>query len=189
MPKKVQVAWAALLALAALSGCGTISSHDEKTTGSPPLCAPGVQLGKVVVAPLTHWRPDQKEPPVREGIAHAAIEQAFAGLPCASSVEILPFQPDRQAQSVASEASKSGGQTLVTITVHELGPIVLVSFPVLWSGWSDVAFDFDAIDLGSGNSRLAVSRHRKVGGAFELRGLGPLQGEFEKALKPLLTTP
>jgi hypothetical protein len=48
------------------------------------VCAPGVSLGKVTVAPLTRWRADQKEPELREAIAMKAINTAFAGTPCAA---------------------------------------------------------------------------------------------------------
>jgi hypothetical protein len=173
--------------LAALAGCTTVDMHNDKLSGTPPLCRPGVQLGKVAVAPLTHWRADQKEPPVREAIAEAAMRDAFAGLPCATSVEYLKIRSDSQAQTSVDEAKASGASALVSITVHELGPIFVLSFPALWSGWSDVVFDIDAVDLPSGAQRFSVSRGRRVGGAFEVRGLWPLQGEFSKALQPLLT--
>lgn len=139
-----------------------------------------------MVAPLTHWRPDQKEPPVREAIAEAAIKSSFTGLRCARTVEIRPIASDQTLPQTLDAARQAGATTLVVVTVHELGPILTLSLPVLWSGWSDVAFEFKAIDVKSGQVALDLIRHRRVGGAFNLRGLGPLQAEFEAALKPLL---
>jgi hypothetical protein len=172
--------------LCGLAACTTIDSQDEAVSGVPPLCKANSDLGFVVVAPLTHWRADQKEPKVREAIAEAAIKSSFAELSCARSMEIRSIAVDQTLPQAFDQARHANATTLVVVTIRELGPIVNLSFPVLWSGWSDVAFDFKAIDLESGRSVLELSRHRQVGGAFNLRGLGPLQAEFEAALKPLL---
>jgi hypothetical protein len=174
------------LVFGGLAACTTIDSQDGAVSGAPPLCKANSDLGFLVVAPLTHWRADQKEPQVREAIAEAAIKSSFAGLKCARSVEVRPIVGDQTLPEALDMARKAAATTLVVVTVHELGPIVNLSIPVLWSGWSDVAFEFKAIDLKSGQSILELSRHRRVGGAFDLRGLGPLQAEFEAALMPLL---
>jgi len=175
---------AALAAL--LSACTTVEQTDLPP--DPAALCSGAPLGKVVVAPLTHWRPDQKEKERREAIAVAAIQSSFAALPCGQVVSIRAIGPDTQAASALSAAKAAGADTLLTIRVKELGPILIISIPALWSTWSDVKFDLKAETLATGAVRMDVARHRKVGGAFAVRGVGPLQQEFETALKGLIAS-
>jgi hypothetical protein len=172
----------AVLALAALAACATTERKSTASVGSPPLCSPGVQLGDVVVAPMTHWRADQKEKAERAAIAQGAIGEAFKKVPCASSVKVLSIAPDGDASAKLAQAKGDGAETAVLIRVEELGPILTISIPALWSTWSDVKFSLEAVDLASGEAKLRLDHHRKVGGAFQLRGVGPLQAEMEAAL-------
>jgi hypothetical protein len=79
--------------------------HNDKLSGTPPLCRPGVELGKLAVAPLTHcpvpshvstFAPSQRVLPV----VHAGGVEASA-LDSASSPESLE---DDASEVVASEA-------------------------------------------------------------------------------------
>lgn len=170
------------LALLALAACASTERQNSVSVGSPPLCARDAQLGDVVVAPLTRWRPDQKEKEDRAAIAQGAIGEAFKGVPCAASVRVLPIAPDGDVSAKLAQAKAEGAETAVVIRVDELGPILIVSFPALWSTWSDVRFNLEAVDLASGATKLKLDHHRKVGGAFDVRGVGPLQAEMEAAL-------
>jgi len=170
-----------------LTSCSTTERTSAPLLGAPPLCSAGVRLGDVQVAPLTHWRPDQKEKEARAEIARKAIEAAFRSTPCAQSVKVLPAAPDTEAAAKIAQAKSEGAETAVLITVHELGPILNLSIPVLWSTWSDVKFDLEAVDAATGEAKFRVEHHRKVGGAFQLRGVGPLQGEMETALHEVIT--
>jgi hypothetical protein len=178
------------LAIAALAGlataCSTAKVIDTPGDGSAPLCKPGVSLGKVAVTPLTHWRPDQKEPAVREAIAQAAIEAAVKTMPCAQSVTVSPISADTQADAALAAARAGGADTAIQIRVQELGPIAILSLPVLWSTWSDVKFEFKAVSLATNQTLFDIDRRRTVGGAFNVRGLGPLQAEMETALADLI---
>ncbi|CAN0011777.1 unnamed protein product, partial [Phaeothamnion confervicola] len=155
--------------------------------GSAPLCAPGVQLGDVVVAPLTRWRADQKEKEARAAIAQGAIGEAFKGLPCASSVRVLSIAADGDIAAKLAQAKTAGAEAMLLVRIDELGPIAILSFPALWSTWSDVKFELEAINLANGQATHRIEHHRKIGGAFQVRGVGPLQGEMEKALGEVLT--
>jgi len=75
------------------------------------------------------------------------------------------------------------------VRVDELGPIAIMSFPALWSTWSDVKFELEAIDLASGQTTHRIEQHHKTGGAFQIRGVGPLKDEMEKALREVITGP
>lgn len=178
----------AIMALA-LSACSTTDVVSTPALGSPPLCSAGAQLGAVTVIPLTRWRPDQKEKEARAEIGRKAMEAAFMSTPCARSVKVLAPAPDSEAGAKLEQAKAEGANTAVLIRMDELGPILIISIPALWSTWSDIKFNFEAIDLASGQTRLKVDHHRKVGGAFQVRGVGPLQAEMETALHELITGP
>jgi hypothetical protein len=145
-----------------------------------------VSLGKVTVAPLTRWRADQKEPEVREAIAMKAINTAFAGTPCAAGATVLPISTDDTSVARLAQARMEGANTAILVRIDELGPIAVVSFPALWSTWSDVQFTLDVVDVATGNVVRSIPHRRQKGGAFEMRGLEPLQAEMEIALKDVL---
>ena len=172
--------------LVALPGCATAQQSPVPAIGASPLCAPGVSLGKVVIAPLTRWRADQKEPQVREAIAQKAIEAVAPALSCAASVEVLSIAADAQAAESIAAAKAAAAQTALLIRINELGPVTIISFPALWSTYSDVQFTLDAIDVTTGETLRSIPHQRRKGGAFEVRGLDPLQGEMEQALKDVL---
>lgn len=176
---------AALVAalLVALPGCATAQQTSAPVTAGSPLCAPGVSLGKVVIAPLTRWRADQKEPQVREAIAEKAIAAVAPSLSCAASIEVLSIAADAQSAERLAAAKAGGAETALLIRINELGPVTIISFPALWSTYSDVQFTLDAIDVQTGETLRSISHQRRKGGAFEVRGLDPLQGEMEQALK------
>ena len=149
--------------------------QSRSRSAQAPLCAPGVQLGNVVVAPLTRWRPDQKEPEVREAIAQRASRRCCQTMPCASSVKVL----SRGARTPGWRSARGGEggrrQDSAPHPVEELGPITILSFPALWSTWSDVKFTLEAVDAADGRALRSIPHHRQKGGAFEARGLEPLQ--------------
>ncbi|MEQ1780894.1 MAG: hypothetical protein ABMA14_06010 [Hyphomonadaceae bacterium] len=176
---------AASLALA-FTACASAPPGAESIVSQAPLCAPGVSLGKVVIAPLTRWRVDQKEPEVREAIAAKAIEAVAPSISCAASARVLPIAADANALAKLAEAKAGGATTVVFIRIDELGPIAILSFPALWSTWSDVKFTLDAVDVGTGQVIRSIPHRRQKGGAFEVRGLDPLRAEMELALRDVI---
>ena len=174
-----------LAAALAASACASGPPGPETVIAEAPLCAPGVQLGKVVVAPLTRWRQDQKEPAVREAIAQRALEAVLPAMPCASSVKVLAVAADAQAES-ALPRQRLRARNRVAHPDRRTWPVMVVSFPALWSTWSDVKFTLDAIDVETGALLRSIAHHRQKGGAFEARGLEPLQGEMEQALRDVI---
>lgn len=174
------------LSLVAATGCASAPPNAETFAAQAPLCGPGVSLGKVVIAPLTRWRADQKEPPVREAIALKAIEAVAPAISCATSASVLSVAADAAAAGALATAKAEGAQTALLVRIDELGPIATLSFPAVWSTWSDVKFTLDAVDLASGQAVRSIPHRRQKGGAFEVRGLDPLQGEMEQALKDVI---
>lgn len=176
-----------VLAALAVAACASSSPPPvDIPLAQAALCAPGVSLGKVVVAPLTRWRADQKEPEIREAIAMKAIEAVLPAMPCATSVKVMPVLPDTQSVARLSEARRDGATSVVFIRIDELGPIAILSFPALWSTWSDVKFTLDAVNAANGETLRSIPHRRQKGGAYEVRGLDPLQAEMEQALKDVI---
>jgi hypothetical protein len=179
--------FAAIIALLAASACASSSPPPLTIPATQTaVCAPGESLGKVTVAPLTRWRADQKEPEVREAIAMKAINTAFAGTPCAAGATVLPIATDDTSVARLAQARMEGANTAILVRIDELGPIAVVSFPALWSTWSDVQFTLDVVDVATGNVVRSIPHRRQKGGAFEMRGLEPLQAEMEIALRDVL---
>lgn len=179
----------AAMALAMLTGCSSLQVKDNVLASDPPLCQPQrPPLGAIAVLPETRWRPDQKEPAVRQAIAQSALEEVFSAGPGGCPAAIRPFatwslEPERQ---VLSREAAAGVDTVIFLQVEELGPLVYLSFPVLWTMLSEVKLRFRAVSTHTGEIYLDVRRQRKVGGPFELRGLAPLQGEMATTLRELL---
>ncbi len=178
--------YATALLLGSTAACASAPPGAERFPVQAPLCAPGVSLGKVVIAPLTRWRPDQKEPKVREEIARKAIDAVAPAITCASSSRVLDVVADAGASDALAAARAEGANTALLIHIDELGPIAILSFPALWSTWSDVKFTLDAVDVQTGATLRSIPHRRQKGGAFEARGLDPLQGEMEAALKDVI---
>ena len=179
--------FAAIIALLAASACASSAPPPiTMPAAQAAVCGPGVSLGKVMVAPLTRWRADQKEPEVREAIAMKAINTAFAGAPCAAGATVLPIATDDTSAARLTQARMEGANTAILVRIDELGPIAVVSFPALWSTWSDVQFTLDVVDVATGNVVRSIPHRRQKGGAFEMRGLEPLQAEMEIALRDVL---
>lgn len=174
------------VAAAVLSACQSVAPAVERPAEQAALCSLGVSLGKVAIAPLTHWRDDQKEREVREPIALHAIEAVAPAISCADSTKIFPIVPDTQSETRLIQARLDGATSVIFIRIEELGPIAVLSFPTLWSTWSDVKFTLDAVDVASGETLRSIPHHRREGGAYESRGLQPLQGEMEQALKDVI---
>lgn len=190
MPRSIRLIAVLLLALL-LGGCPSVQVNHELLQGNVPLLQPDqASLGVLSVRPQTRWRPDQKEPPVRERIARAAIEAVFRDLPSGRVAEIRPFEPWSASSSVSLEEARAAGfDTVVSLTVEELGPQLVFSIPVLWSTYSDIRFQLRAVRTDTGAAIVDVRHRRLVGGPFELRGLGPLQAEMETALREVLGVP
>lgn len=169
-----------------LTACASAPPGAQSVAPQAALCASGVSLDKVAIAPLTRWRIDQKEPEVREAIALKAIEAVAPSISCAASANVLSISADANAAAKLAEAKAGGATTVLFIRVDELGPIAILSFPALWSTWSDVKFTLDAVDVASGKVLRSIPHHRQKGGAFEVRGLDPLQAEMELALKDVI---
>lgn len=179
---------ATLVLIMGFSGCASSQIHNEVLQGvSPQLQPAGPYFGKISLRPETRWRADQKEPSVRERIALAAMDQVFRDAPFGQVAETRAFSVwSSESEQHLDEARSAGIDTVLVVTVEELGPLFYVSVPILWSSYSDIKFEIKAIKVLTGETILNLKHHRVVGGPFQLRGLWPLQSEMEIALRDAL---
>jgi hypothetical protein len=74
-----------------MAGCSSVRVQRQVSIGEEPLFQPTrTALGLIAVQPETRWRPDEKEPQVREKIAMAAISDVFNDLPTAHVPRSVP---------------------------------------------------------------------------------------------------
>jgi hypothetical protein len=178
---------------AALFGC---ASTQVETSGSglkEPLCQAGAGRLSVLVYWGPQWRPDQKEPPLRETAALRGIEDFFATSSCVASVAIhrLPGEAstnapsDEQLLRLASAAMPAPDRVLL-IVVRELGPKLLVGIPVLVEGGTEVVVDVRVLNVRTSESMANVRTHWQNGGTFVIKGVKTLDQDMSAALRATL---
>jgi hypothetical protein len=177
----------------ALLGC---ASTKVETTGSAlrePLCQAGTGKLSALVYWGPRWRPDQKEPALREAAAQRGIEDFFAGASCIASVDIrrLPGEglaevpSDAQLLGSATKATPAADRVLV-IVVRELGPVLRIGLPVLVEGGTEVVLEVRILDVRTATSMANARTHWQNGGTFVVKGVQSLEQDMSAALGAVL---
>lgn len=175
-----------------LAGC---ASTQVESTGAPlaqPLCTSSSTRISLMWAP--RWRPDQKEPPLREAAAERGMARYAQSLPCAASVRIhrlLPaeaFTPLTAEEALALARAK-GDQPdkVVLLTVRELGPKLLIGLPTLVEGGTEVVLEARVVQAHPLTTLAAPRMHWQKGGPFYIKGVKSLDLDMQTALS--LTLP
>lgn len=181
-----------VIGLGILAGCSTVSIDDAVSTGKPPLCKIGSPfLGKVAVVLKTNWRTNQKEPEARANMARKAIKAAFSNFSCGSlstpgGLFLFPVMTSGQEPALRKQFGEKGVSTLVIITLKELGPLLKISLPALWTGETEIKFDMRVVKTQTGEELLNLIHHRLDGGPFVIRNAQQSSKVFEGALKELI---
>jgi len=183
------------LALCAMLG-GCASTTVEQTGQSPgsPLCqGSGERLTALVLwGPV--WRPEQKEPALREEAARQGLVDFFATSGCFAAHELrrLPggssaaVPSDTELSALAAAASPKPDRVLVVI-VHELGPIVKVlKSPGLVEGGTEVVLQLTALDAHMGELLARHRTHWRNGGDLVIKGVATLPQDMQEALAAAL---
>lgn len=178
-------------ALAMSTGC---ASTKIEMTGSPlkePLCQAGGSALTTVIYWGAQWRPDQKEPPLREAAALRGIEDFLTHANCLSVVGIhrLPAAdavPSAEALLHLTDALPVKPERVVHIVVRELGPRLIVGVPVIVEGGTEVLIDVRVLDTRDAAPLAHTSTLWRNGGVFVIKGVKTLDQDMSAALRATL---
>src|SRR5262245_13275563 len=179
----------AALLCAALLGCASTKVETSGSAMREPLCQAGAEKLAALVYWGPRWRPDQKEPALREAAAERGIEQFFAGLPCVALMDIRRM-PLGDIPSDAELLRLAGGapppDRVVAIVVRELGPVLKIGLPVLVEGGTEVVLEVRILDVRNAASMANVRTHWQNGGTFVVKGVKTLEQDMSAALAAVL---
>jgi hypothetical protein len=177
----------------ALFGCASTKVETSGSGLKEPFCQVSTEKLSVLVYWGPQWRPDQKEPLLREAAALRGIQDFFASSNCVASVNIrrLPSEAsmnapsDEQLLHLASAAMPAPDRVLL-IVVRELGPKLLVGIPVLVEGGTEVVVDVRVLNVRTFESMANVRTHWQNGGTFVIKGVKTLDQDMSAALRATL---
>lgn len=182
---------ATLAALSLLAGC---ASTTIETTGSrlkEPLCQMDAPKLSTSVYWVPQWRPDQKEPPLREAAALRGIQDFLARAGCIAVAGIhrlpadQPVPSDEELMRLASASSRGPDRVLV-IVVRELGPRLVVGIPAVVEGGTEVLVDVRVLNARTSESLATTQTRWRNGGTFVIKGVKTLDQDMSAALSATL---
>lgn len=177
--------------LVALAGC---AATRVETSGSPPtepLCRTGARAVGTAVYWGPQWRPDQKEPALREAAALRGIEDFLGSTSClaVTGVHRLPdaAEPPSDAELLRqAAASPVKAERIVLIVVRELGPRLTVGLPVIVEGGTEVVIDTRVLDAQRSALLASARTQWRHGGSFVIKGVKTLDQDMSAALRAAL---
>lgn len=169
-----------VLCAALLSAC---ASTQVSLVPSPqlPVCDRSA-VALVLWAP--QWRPDQKDVPEREAAAASGLDRFFAQSGCFGRTELRRVD-SLSPQALASDPGASSGSfdTVVTIAVRELGPVVkLLSSASLVEGGTEVVLQVTARRPPATQPDRDFTVHWHHGGPGVIKGVRSLPDDMRAAL-------
>ena len=180
-----------LVAAYLLVGC---ASTTVETTGQQlkePLCQAGQKPIPTVVYWGTKWRPDQKEPALREAAAVRGIQDFVDGVGCLSVVAVSrltaeqAMAPNEELMRLASTLSPKPERVLLVV-VRELGPRLVIGIPVVVEGGTEALIDVSVLNATTSKSMAATQTLWRNGGTFVIKGVKTLDQDMSAALKSTL---
>jgi hypothetical protein len=176
-----------------LLGCASTKVATSGSVLKKPLCQAGTDEISALVFWTPQWRPDQKEPQLREAAALRGIQHFFSDSPCVTNVDI------RRLPNGASEDVPSDEEILRTVTtaalepdrillvvVRELGPRLVIGIPMLVAGGTEVIVDVRVLNAKTSESLANVRTHWQNGGTFVIKGVKTLDQDMSAALRTIL---
>jgi hypothetical protein len=182
------------LTLACMLTCllAACASTRVQSTGTPlahalcPLGGPTVSLS-VLWGP--QWRPDQKEPPLREAAALRGIEAFFRSQACVGPLAIhrvaMPSPPEALTDAQVLDMARAQGDAsdqVVLLTVRELGPKLIIGIPWLIEGGTEVIVESRVADGHTGAALASLRTHWQHGGPFYIKGVKTLDQDMQTVL-------
>ncbi len=192
MPKRnLPFTFTIFSALIFLAGCATTK---VEITGSPlkqSLCQIGSPAISTAVYWGTQWRPDQKEPLLREAAALRGIQDFLSRSSCITVAGIysLPanqaLNSDEELMRLATTTSPKPERVLF-IVVRELGPRLIIGLPGIVEGGTEVLLDVRVMNLLTSEPLANVQTSWRNGGTFVIKGIKTLDQDMSAALSATL---
>ena len=176
-----------LVATIFLAGC---ASTTVNTTGSPlkePLCQAGKRPIPTLVYWGTKWRPDQKEPQLREAAALRGIQDFLSWSGCLSVVALNRLTTEQMLapnEELIRSASSSNPkpERVLLVVVRELGPRLLIGIPVVVEGGTEVLIDVRVLNATTSEVLATTQTTWRNGGPFVIKGVKTLDQDMSAAL-------
>lgn len=179
------------LLLGLLTACANLQVDNSGSTSREPLCQRSGEAISALVMWRPLWRPDQKEPALREEAARRGIQRFFATSGCYAHAEVVQTaENQRPGTSLspsevhdAAMALKVPAQRAVFVTVRELGPVLkLLSSLALVDGGTEVVLDVKVMATRTGETLGDFRTHWRNGGPWVIKGVGTLEDDMVAAL-------
>ena len=179
---KGHLAALSLAATGSLLGCASTTVEITGDALKQPICQPGSVPLTAAVLWTTRWRPDQKEPALREAAALRGIEEFTGKTSCLSITRIERLaEPtdDGELRRLAGSPDR-----IVLIVVRELGPKLTIGIPAIVEGGTEVVVDVRV--LRSSEALASSQTHWWNGGTFVIKGVKSLDHDMSEALTSTL---
>lgn len=182
---------AVLVALTFMTGCASTKVETTGTQPQQPLCRVGEPAVSTLVYWGSQWRPDQKEPQLREAAALRGIEDFFnrAGCIAITGIHRLPEEkplPTNEALVRLASNSTPVPERVVLIVVRELGPRITIGIPKIVEGGTEVLIDIRVLNPTTKKSLTNTQTRWRNGGTFVIKGVKTLDQDMSAALKAVL---
>jgi hypothetical protein len=175
----------AILCVAALMGCASTKVETSGASMKEPLCRDASVKRSAFVYWVPQWRPDQKEPALREAAAQRGIERFFGDLSCITDVRRHSGEIPSDAELLRLAGSPAPDR-IVLIVVRELGPKLVIGIPAIVEGGTEVLIDVRVLDVRGARSLADVRTHWQNGGTFVIKGVQSLDQDMSAALAATL---
>jgi hypothetical protein len=187
-PQGVRIAFVTGLACL-LAACASTRVQSTGQALAQPLCTAGGPSVSLSVLWGPQWRPDQKEPPLREAAALRGIEAFFRSQACVGPLAIhrvaVPGQPEALTDAQVLDMARAQGDApdqVVLLTVRELGPKLIIGIPWLIEGGTEVIVESRVADARTGAALARLRTHWQKGGPFYIKGVKTLDQDMQTVL-------
>lgn len=183
----MRLAGAALAAL--LAGCASTKVDSTGSAPREPICRAGDAPLETAIFWAPKWRPDQKEPALREEAARRGIEAFARGTPCLAVTRLERLADPDAGTGDLLRLAESGGRRpdrAVRIVVRELGPRLTIGFPLLVEGETEAVLEIRVLDARTSAMLSDGRTHWRNGGTLVVKGVATLEDDMRSALAAAL---
>jgi hypothetical protein len=180
-----------IFSLLLLSGCSSVKIDTAGSNNIAPICNPGDNIIITAILWGALWRPDQKEPQLRESMAKQGIDQFISETKCINVVSNRKIELEQNAPSNAKLielVTVNNTEQVIFILVRELGPTLEIGIPAIITGHTETVLETKVINLPSQSVINDSKVHWRKGGMFVIKGTSSLPKDIASALKSILTT-